>query len=83
MNFYSVYRWFLLAITLFNVANVVLFVLEYKRYYDKLPTVLRKYLQEQTVRILGKKIAQNYKELWINLGLLCLLMTLNVVAFIV
>ncbi len=83
MNFYSVYRWALLGVTLFNVFNVVMSALEYKQYYDKLPNGLRLYLQQKTVQILGDKISKNKKDLWINIALLVVLISLNIVSFLV
>ena len=83
MNFYNFYRWILLGVTLYNIGNVVLTVLEYKQYYEKLPKKLRQYLQQQTVRILGEKITIYKKELWINLGLLLLLICLNGISFVI
>lgn len=83
MNVYNIYRWTLLGITLYNIVNVILSALEYKQYYDKIPLSLRQYLQEKTVRILGDKISENKQELWINFGLLLLLISLNIVLFFI
>ncbi|NJN72106.1 MAG: hypothetical protein HC799_04465 [Limnothrix sp. RL_2_0] len=83
MFFYSIYRWALFGITIFNIYNVILSALEYKRYYDQLPLGLRRYLQDKTVRILGDKISKSHKELWQNLGLLVVLILLNIVLFII
>ena len=83
MNFYNLYRWILLGITLYNVGNVLLTALEYRQYYEKLPLKLRHYLQQKTARILGEKMNTYKKELWVNFGLLLLLISLNGISFII
>lgn len=83
LNIYAIYRWLLLLVTLYNIYNVLLSVLEYKQYYDKIPLKLRLYLQQKTLKILGNKISENKRELWLNFGLLLILMLLNVVLFLI
>lgn len=73
----------MLGLTLFNLVAVSLQLLEYKKYYDRLPPFLRKYLKEKTIRILGEKIKENPKDLYINIALLVLLIILNIVIFVI
>jgi hypothetical protein len=73
----------MLGITAFNLVTVTLQILEYKKYYDRVPLFLRNYLQEKTVRILGGKIKENPKELYINIALLLILIILNIVIFLI
>ena len=80
-NFYSLYRWAMLGITLFNIFNVTVSILKYKKYFDRLPPFMRTYFQEKTKTILGSKLVDNYKEIRINLGLLGILIVLNIVLF--
>ena len=83
MTFYSIYRWIMLGITLFNLVNVIFSILEYKKYYDQVPSFLRKYLQKKTVSILGKKVSENNQGIRLNLGLLAILIALNIVFFVI
>ncbi|AFY40051.1 hypothetical protein Lepto7376_3898 [[Leptolyngbya] sp. PCC 7376] len=83
INFYSLYRWAMLGITLFNVFNVVVSILKYKRYFDRLPLFLQRYFQEKTKKILGNKLNDSHREIQINLGLLGILITLNIVLFFI
>lgn len=83
LNFYTFYRWAMLAITLFNIGNVIVSLLKYKQYFDRLPPFLKQYLQTKTKQILGDKLIENYRDIKINLGLLGLLILLNIVLFLI
>ena len=83
LNFYSLYRWAMLGITLFNIFNVTVSLLKYKQYFDRLPPVLKRYLQNKTKQILGDQLVENYREIKINLVLLVILIALNIVLFFI
>ncbi|OKH15222.1 hypothetical protein [[Limnothrix rosea] IAM M-220] len=83
LNFYSLYRWAMLGITLFNVFNVVVSILKYKKYFDRLPFFLQRYLKDKTKKILGNKITESRREIQINLTLLGVLIMLNIALFFV
>lgn len=83
LNFYALYRWAMLGITLFNIFNVTVSLLKYKQYFDRLPPFLKQYLQKKTKQILGEKLVENYREIKINLGLLGILIVLNIVLFFI
>ncbi len=83
LNFYSLYRWAMLGITLFNVFNVVVSILKYKKYFDRLPFFLQRYLKDKTKKILGSKITESRQEIQTNLSLLGVLIILNIVLFFI
>jgi|GEM_PF-2887069 len=83
MNFYTVYRWVLFGFTLYGTVEFIITVRKYKKFYDKTPALIKKYVVNKGSNILVKEVQKQKQDLIINGGLLGVLVSLNLIMFFV
>lgn len=84
MNVYTVYRFFLLAFTLYGLYQFTKELLKYKPYYDRVPNWLKKYLSRSGGNFIINKLSepQHRQDLIINGILVFVLIIVNGITFI-
>lgn len=83
MNSYVVYRFIFLTLTLLAAMVMVVNLLQYKKLYDKLPGFVREYLGKRSMNIVAQKLQANPQDLILNLFLLLILVSLNLILWFV
>ncbi len=85
INFYLVYRLILLGFTLYGVFNfiiVLIKLLKYKEYYDKVPNFLKNYFAKKGTVIVENQFNQQKQPILTNAILLLILIILNFILLI-
>ncbi len=83
MNTYLVYRWIFLTLTLLGAMAMAAKLLQYQKYYHRLPGFLREYLGKRSMAIIEQKLQANPQDLILNLFLLVILVSLNLMLWFV
>ncbi len=83
MNIYLVYRLIFLTLTLLGAMAMAAKLLQYQKYYDKLPGFVRKYLGKRSRAIVAQKLQANPQDLILNLFLLLILVSLNLILWFI
>ncbi|MDJ0715214.1 MAG: hypothetical protein QNJ54_13485 [Prochloraceae cyanobacterium] len=82
MNFYYIYRFVILGVTLYGFFQFVGSLLQYKPYYDRFPVWMQKYIFRHGGKLLQTKLAEHRRDFIINGFLLIILLFLDAIVFI-
>ncbi|NEO94093.1 MAG: hypothetical protein F6K56_29390 [Moorea sp. SIO3G5] len=82
INLYSWYRITLFILTTYGLIQLIITLLKYKPYYEKVPGFMKKYFLERGSLVLGKKLNESRHDLIINGLLLLVLVMLNIILWI-
>jgi len=77
INLYSWYRITLLILTTYSLIQLIITLLKYKPYYEKVPGFMKKYFLERGSLVLAKKLNESRHDLIINGLLFLVLVILN------
>ena len=80
-NLYSIFRLALFGITLYGTVQLVINLLRYKPYYDKIPRPVKGFLFATGGALIERKFKQHKHDFIVNCVLLLILMTLNIILF--
>lgn len=83
MNTYLVYRLIFLTLTLLGAIAMAAKLLQYQKYYHRLPGFVREYLGKRFMAIIAQKLQANPQDLIFNLFLLLILVNLNFILWFV
>lgn len=89
LNFYSLFRLMLTAVTIYNIIDFIRTLLRYKPYYDRIPTPIKRFLFRQVQAQLQqspttlppffyRKLREHSRDFILNTVLLLVLIVLNV-----
>ncbi len=80
-NLYSVFRLSLFAITFYGTVQLLINLLRYKPYYDKVPKPIKGFLFTTGGALFERKFRQHKNDFVVNGLLLAVLIILNVILF--
>lgn len=79
MNLYSLYRITVFILTTYGLIQLIINLLKYKPYYEKVPGFMKKYFLDRGSLVLGKTLNESRHDLIINGLLLLVLVILNII----
>jgi hypothetical protein len=80
-NLYSIFRLALFSITFYGTVQLIINLLRYKPYYDKVPKPIKGFLFTTGGALLERKFKQHKHDFIVNGVLLAVLITLNAILF--
>ena len=78
-NIYSIFRLTLFGITLYGTVQLILNLLRYKPYYDKIPKPVKGFLFATGGALIERKFKQHKHDFIVNGFLLVVLICLNII----